>query len=105
MTGESVKLRNSHILANFKLKVQHLSTSRQAQLFSLINEFADAFPDVPKQTTLTLHDVEVGDACPIKQHPYRINLLKLEVMTKEVEYMLANDIIGQARANGVLQVC
>ena len=37
--------------------------------------------------------MEVIDACPIKQYPYRINSLKLEVLIKEVEYMLTNDII------------
>jgi len=75
--------------------MQHLSASRQAQLSLLLNEFIDVFPDVPTQTTVTLHDVEVGDAHPIKQHPYP---LKLEVMKKEVEYMLANGIIEPSRS-------
>ena len=39
--------------------------------------------------------MEVGNA---KQHPYRINPLKLEVMSKEVEYMLANDIIEPSKS-------
>ena len=30
---------------------------------------------------------------PIKQHPYRVNLVKLQFLRKEVEYMLANGII------------
>jgi len=34
--------------------------------------------------------MEVGNASPIKQHPYCINPLKMEVMKKEVEYMLEN---------------
>ena len=61
MTGDSVKLKDSTVLANFESKIQHVSTSRQVQLSSLVNKFADKFPDVPKQTTLTLHDVEVGN--------------------------------------------
>ena len=69
MSGKSVKLRKLHILANFEAKVQHLSTSRQAQLSSLVDDFTDLFLNMLKQTTLTLHDVEDGDACPIKQHP------------------------------------
>ena len=77
ITGDSAKLQNSHILANFQSKVEHLSTSRQAQLSSLVHEFVDVFPDVPRQTNVTMHDVEVGEACPIKQHPYRINPLNL----------------------------
>ena len=64
----------------------------------MLNEFINVFPDVPTQTTVTLHDVEVGDTHPIKQHPYHINPLKLEVMKKEVEYMLANSIIEPSRS-------
>ena len=98
MPGECGKLKNSSILANLESKVQHLSASRQAQLSSLLNEFVDVFPDVPKQTTAMLHDMEVGDASPIKQHPYHINPLKLEVMKKEVEYMLVNGIIEPSKS-------
>ena len=39
------------------------------------------------------HDVEVGNATPIKQHPYRVNLLKLEVMRQDIVYMLQKDLI------------
>ena len=38
-------------------------------------------------------DAEVWDADPIKQHPYRVNLKKREIMKKEIEYMLKNDLI------------
>ena len=38
----------------------------------------------------THHDVDAGDAQPIKQHPYRVNPTKLKVMVK---YMLENVII------------
>ena len=41
MSGESDKLRNLHNLANFKVKIQHLSASKQAQFSSLVNEFTD----------------------------------------------------------------
>ena len=39
------------------------------------------------------HDVDVGGAGPIKQHPYRINPIKLDQMRKEIDYMLKNKII------------
>ncbi|CAC5410429.1 Retrovirus-related Pol polyprotein from transposon 17.6 [Mytilus coruscus] len=48
---------------------------------------------VPNKTTADCHDVDVGDASPIKQHPYRPNPLKLEFMRQEIKYMLDNDII------------
>jgi hypothetical protein len=48
------------------------------------------FSDVPNKTTDACHDVDVGDAAPIKQHPYWLNPLKREVMRNEIQYMLDN---------------
>ena len=94
ITSDSMKLKNSVILGNLKTKLHHLScTQQQTQFSALLQEFADVFPDVPRQTTLVSHDVEVGDSRPIKQHPYRVNPVKLEVMKKEIDYMLSNGII------------
>ncbi|CAC5369208.1 unnamed protein product [Mytilus coruscus] len=73
---ETVRLKNSEILSNLDSKLAHLS-----------------FDHVPNKTTAVCHDVDVGDASPIKQHPYRLNPLKLEFMRKEIKYMLDNDII------------
>ena len=40
-----------------------------------------------------VHDVDVGDTRPIKQHPYRMNPEKGKLAEKEIEYMLTNGII------------
>ena len=93
-----MKLKNSDILANLGAKLQHLSPSQQVQLSSLITDFTDLFPDVPQQTTLVSHDVDVGNARPIKQHPYCANLVKLEAIRREIEYMLSNDIIEPSQS-------
>jgi len=50
----------------------------------LVREFSNVFPDVP---LLACHDVGVGNAHPIKQHPYRLNPSKLAILRKEVDYM------------------
>ena len=39
------------------------------------------------------HDVDVGQAQLIKQHPYRVNPVKLKAICDEVKYMLKNGII------------
>jgi len=93
ITSDHMKLKNSDVLANMGTKLCHLSSSQQTQFSSLIREFADVFPDVSQQTTLVSHDVDVGDSCPIKQHPYRVNPVKLGAMKKETNYMLSNNII------------
>ena len=36
-------------------------------------EFSYLFPDTPKRTKLVMHDVDVGNASPCKQHTYRVN--------------------------------
>ena len=42
---------------------------------------------------IATHDVDVGDAAPIKQHPYRVSPDKSAKMQKEIAYMLEHDII------------
>ncbi len=42
----------------------------------LINDFPSLFNDVPSCTTVLQHDIRVGDATPIKQHAYRVNVAK-----------------------------
>ena len=87
------KLSNSEILKNLDTKLSHLTTTEKVEMEQLLKEFQQVFGDVPKRTTCIYHDVDVGEASPIKQHPYRINPIKLDQMRKEIEYMLENEII------------
>ena len=45
------------------------------------------------KTDLVTHDIDVADANPIKQSPYRANPIKREILKAEVKYMLQNEII------------
>ena len=72
-------------------KLNHLPQYQQVSDF--IMEFVDLFPDTPKRTSCVHHDVDVMGATPIKQHPYRVNPVKLKFLRNEVEYMMANGII------------
>lgn len=74
------KLKNSDILNNIDAKLQHVSREERNQLKYLIREYEHLFPDVPGRTEAIYHDVEVDNAKPVKQHPYRINPLKYEHM-------------------------
>ena len=78
--GHDVRLKNSEILAKIEERMRHLDTMQKDELSQLITEYSDIFPDVPTKTTAVYHDVEIGDALPIKQHPYRVNPLKLDAM-------------------------
>lgn len=87
------KLHNSDVLADLDLKLAHLNKKEKNEIKNLIQEFAHLFPNVPKRTDFIYHDVDVGDANPIKQHPYRMNPLKQKHCQTEIDYMLENDII------------
>lgn len=84
----STCLQNSAILSNLKNHLAYLSTSQANELTDVLHEFPSLFSDVPGKTTLCVHDIDVGGASPIKQHPYRINPQKRDIMKAEVEYML-----------------
>ena len=57
------------VLSNLDQKLAHLPKTEQEQLKSLIREFSSLFPDTPGRTQVVYHDVEVGQAQPVKQHP------------------------------------
>ena len=80
--GHDVILKYSKILSKIEENMRHLDTIQKGELSQLITEYSDLFPNVPTQTTAEYHDVEIGDALPIKQHPYRVNRLKLDAMHK-----------------------
>ena len=50
------------------------------------------FGDTPSQTHLIEHDIEVGDAWPIRQRFYRVNTEKRKYLDAEIRYMLDNGI-------------
>ena len=54
---------------------------------------------MPLRTDTIIHDVDVGDAQPIKQHPYRLNPQKEEYLKNEVQYLLDNDFIEPSQSN------
>lgn len=84
---------NSDVLNNLKNKFQHLDAEKAASLIKLINEFKDLFQDAPGRTNILKHDVDVGEAQPIKQCPYRLNPLKREIVKEEVKYMLDHNLV------------
>ena len=88
--GRSPRLKNSEVLMNLDHKLNHLPVQEKEMLKELLGEFATLFPDVPGKTIVAVHDIDVGNAPPIKQHPYRVNPVKLRLMRNEVEYMLKN---------------
>ena len=94
VTVQPVKLGHSQALADLSSKLGHLTPVERDQLSSLVNkETKGLFPDVPGRAKGIHHDVDAGDSPPIKQHPYRVGPVKKQIMDREIQYMLDNDII------------
>ena len=96
---QPIKLQNSQILNDSGTKLSHLPLVQRKELAEVITQYREVFPDVPSKTNLIEHDVDVGDSAPIKQHPYRVSPMKKELLDKEVQYMLKNDIIEESQSN------
>ena len=91
------KLRNSDVLQNWEGKLSHL-LREEKKAMELMDEFVIVFPDVPGKTTCACHDVDIGDARPIKQHAYRVNPTKRAALRDEVQYMLRNGIVKPSQS-------
>lgn len=86
------RLKNSETLQNISTLFSHLPKDRAEQLSGVVNQFPELFSDVPGRTHLIEHDVDVGEAKPIKQRFYRVNLEKRKCLDAEITYMLDNGI-------------
>ena len=90
---DRTRLTNTDVLRNLDSKLSHLLKSQRKDLEKLLLEFEHLFPDVPTSTDQIYHDVDVGNADPIKQHPYRLNPSKQKYLKEEIKYLLGNDFI------------
>ncbi|KAL2102623.1 hypothetical protein ACEWY4_001791 [Coilia grayii] len=89
----SMHVSNSDALHSLSTSLSYLSESQQADIRALVEEFPDLFRDRPGRTNLAIHDVDTGDALPIKQQPYRVGPTKLKKVQEEVDCMLQLGIV------------
>jgi len=82
---QPIKLQNSQILNDLDSKLSHLDVIKREELAEVIRQYEGIFPDVPNKTNVMEHDVDVGEASPIKQHPYRVSPTKRELLDKEIK--------------------
>lgn len=85
-------MRNSETLKELEAYLSYLPPSHRKDIFELIHSHGELFSDIPSRTTLVSHDVDVAGHPPIKQHAYRINPTKREIMQEEVKYLLDNGL-------------
>ncbi len=99
------RLPNSAFLSNLELYLSYLHDDQRSSVIELIRKYPALFHDVPSQTTVVSHDIDVGECPPIKQHPYRVNPHKRQLMKNEVDYCCNMDLLYPAKVHGVLLVC
>lgn len=95
---QPLKLENSRILENLEEKLAHLTDEVKQKLGTSINKYRDIFSDTPQQTDAAVHDIILTSEQPIRQHPYRLNPRSLEVMRKEIKYMIEHGIIEPSQS-------
>ena len=93
------KLQNSDILKALDKKISHLDQSRRDELKMFIPEYEHLFPDIPTKTDQIFNNVDIEDSKPNKQHPYRMNLMKLQYLREEIQYLLDNDFIEPSKSD------
>ena len=67
----SSELNSSHLQCDAELGLQIFTPGEHSiqALEKLLHEYKELFPDFPFRTDQICHDVDVGDAAPLKQLP------------------------------------
>ncbi len=97
--GLTRSAENSQTLQNLEVLVDHLDSEKRGELVALIRNYPVLFSDTPSQTHLIEHDIDIGDAKPIKQRFYRVSEEKRLQLETEVQYMLDNGIAEPCCSN------
>ncbi|KAL2077768.1 hypothetical protein ACEWY4_027272 [Coilia grayii] len=82
------RLKNSESLSNLDRLMGHLSAGESAELKALILSHQSLFSDTPSCTDTIEHDIDTGEALPIRQRFYRVGPEKRKILDKEVKYLL-----------------
>ena len=65
----------------------------------LILEYEHLFPDIPTKTDQIYYNVDIEGSKPIKQHPCRMNPMKLQYLREEIQYLLDNDFFEPSQSD------
>ena len=65
----------------------------KTEIHDLVNSFSDIFSDLPAKTNTNNVPVKVSSKEPVKLKPYPLSFSSEQVVLKEVNNMLLNDVI------------
>lgn len=81
---QSPQLPKSEMLKLLPNQISYLDAYQQRDILNLVSEFSCLFGNVPTRTTVLEHDIDVKDAQPIKQHHYRLNQVKRDLIETRI---------------------
>ncbi len=67
------RLNNTESLEKLDDTLVHLPPSQSVELISLLQSFPELFGDTPLRTVWAEHEIDVGNASPLKQRYYRVS--------------------------------
>lgn len=82
----SARFYNTLARAVLEESLHHLTEGQRQDVLQLVDSYPMLCSDVPGRTNGAVHDVDVGDAIPIKQHPYAPH--KKNIVQEEVDHVL-----------------
>jgi hypothetical protein len=72
---------------------ERLSCAQKTELSEVLRQHKDVFSDSPGTTNLGSHEIDTGDAKPIRQRPYRMPFATREIVRKEIDAMLKFGVV------------
>ena len=92
-----------HLKDLYSRSREGLNAGQQRRLLKLLLQFQDIFSKRPQdlgKTGLAKHEINTGDAVPVRQHPRRLPLAQREEAFKAVEDMQKPGIIDPQSVPG-----
>lgn len=97
-----------HLLDMLDKSSEKLTDVQKAAVFGLVSEFRDNFVGPGEQlgrTNLVEHQVDTGNSEPFKPPLRRVPIMQREILEREIENMLQNDIIEPSDSPYASPVC
>eukprot|EP00794_Sanderia_malayensis_P010600 gene10600-biopygen7736 len=89
---------NNNLLASFKsLPSPSISTAQNQELAEFLRQYEDVFAATSLDlghTTVIKHEIDTGDAGPIKQPPYRVSQAQRAEIEQQISNMLEQNVIN-----------
>ena len=89
---------NSAARAALASELGHLAEEQRSSLLSVLDQYPQVIKDSPGRTNEVIHDIDIGDAKPIKQSPYRVHPRQVPLVKGEIDTMLKLGIIRPGKS-------